>query len=132
MLRKLLILASILCCSACGAQLKPKVMVSYAPYERYQIGTSEVLVLPQTSVRSGVSYTWRFLLADFDNTFWVSDGHGLAFTPTQAKFEVGIEARRGAVKLRLEHTCWHPVSSFETEVSGIYGGCTKVSLSYGY
>jgi len=130
--RKTMLIVALLLGSVCSAQLKQKVMVSYSPYEQYKIGLSAPLRLPSLSVKSGMSYTWRFLTADFDNTFWVGDGRGATFTPVQSKFDIGLEAEYRKIKLRIDHTCWHPVSSWNTQINGIYGGRTKISLSYGY
>ena len=106
-------------------------MISYAMHESYMMGET-LLNMPALSVKSGLSYTYKFLTADFDNTFWVKDGHGMTFNPVQAKFDIGIEATQGNIKLRLSHTCWHPIASDGRVFDGIYGGCTKISLSYGY
>ena len=130
MRNKLLLLSFFISLSS-FAQLKPKAMISYAIPERYLIGET-VLDMPALSVKSGLSYTYKFLTADFDNTFWVKGGHGMTFNPVQAKFDLGIEARHGEIKLRLEHTCCHPVSTYNEPIGGIYGGGTWVRLSYGY
>jgi len=130
-MKKIVPLISLLVSIPALAQLKPKAMISYAFPERYLVGEA-VLDMPSLSVKSGLSYTYEFLTADFDNTFWVKDGHGMTFNPVQAKFDLGIEARHGEIKLRLEHTCWHPVSTYNEMIGGIYGGGTWVRLSYGY
>jgi len=130
-MKKITLLIPLLVSLSSFAQLKPKAMISYAIPERYLKGET-VLEMPALSVKSGLSYTYKFLTADFDNTFWVRDGRFAGFTPTHARFDIGIEARRGEIKLRLEHTCWHPVSTYNESVGGIYGGGTWVRLSYGY
>lgn len=122
----------LLLCSGVSAQIKPRIELAYCPREQYCINESELLTLPSFSVKSGISYTWRFLTADFDNTFWVKNGRGVTFNPTQAKFDIGIEARKGNIKIRFSHTCLHPVVISGRSVNGAYGGGTKITLSYGY
>jgi len=106
-------------------------MASYSSNEAYKIGHSSIY-LPQMSVKTGMSYTYKFLTADFDNTFWVNNVSTIKFQPIQSKFEIGLEARTGEFKIRMDHTCWHPVATDGQKLSGIYGGESKISVSYGY
>lgn len=122
----------LLLCNFISAQIKPRIELAYCPREQYCINESGILTLPSFSVKSGISYTWKFLTADFDNTFWMQKDHGFLFAPTQAKFDIGLEARKGNIKIRFSHTCLHPVVISGRAVNGAYGGCTKLSLSYGY
>jgi len=130
MRNKLLLLSFFISLSS-FAQLKPKAMISYAPSEEYSDGDA-IVRMPNISVKSGLAYTWKFLTADFDNTFWVSKADGLMFAPIQARFDIGLEARMGQVRIRICHSCLHPVASDAVMPVGLYGACTKISLSYGY
>jgi hypothetical protein len=128
-MKKLIFILAILSTSI-SAQVKPKIMLNYGT-ENYKI-KKEYLLLPELSVKTGMSYDWKFLTASFDNTFWIKNFGTNGFTPTQSKFDTAITANYKKLKVMLTHTCWHPISTDNVSVTGIYGGGTLLSISYGY
>ena len=54
---------------------------------------------------------------------------GLSFAPVQDSFSVGAVATFGAVSIKFEHNCLHPVSWHpEYALAGIWGGHNKLSI----
>ena len=71
---------------------------------------------------------WMDLYGIYYNGMYHNEG--LSFSPAQDDFTVGVSFTYGAFTFSYEHKCKHPVSwSPEEELSGVWGGHNKISLS---
>lgn len=92
-------------------------------------------VSPQGSIKTdlalGANITKFFMASTRIETYCFNEGDGIWFTPYQSNYYISFEAHYKAVKLGVEHACYHPVEN-DLDIREVRGGYSRAYFEVGF
>lgn len=85
----------------------------------------------KTDLTLGANITKFFTASTKIETYCLNEGDGVWFTPYQSNYYIGFEAHYKAVKLGVEHACYHPVEE-NIGIDDIRGGYSRAYFEVGF
>lgn len=120
--------------SASAQTIIPIVELGYTPVEQYKIiqsdGSGSTIFMPNCYSNVGFRSDWRRLTIISTNEFAERFDRG-TFMPVQATFTVDLRIKMNEFfDVGVKHWCLHPLRTDGVNDAGIYGGGTRIYVTF--